>query len=278
MEWMSVLLLLGAGLAGGFVAGLIGVGGGIIFAPVLFFFFEGIGISAEVIAPLTIGSSLFCTLLASLASGWFQLRKRAVLRQVALRVGLFSAVAVFLMSRFVTTQPWYDGTAFQVVFSCILLVVVARMVLTRPRQEVPPARAVGVRRSFGWPLLAGTGTVAGAVASAAGVGGGVVLVPAYHHGLRLPMHTSVGTSSATIVLISAVGVVNYMVMGWGVAGPATAVGYVDAGHGLLLALPALVTARLGVWTAHRINTRALRLSFALIAAVVAVRLLWRALV
>lgn len=274
MELGSVLLLMGAGLAAGFVAGLIGVGGGIIFAPVLFFYYEGIGVAADVIAPLTVGSSLLCTLLAAVASGWFQYRRGAVDLRIAASVGLCSAVAVFLLTRFVTTQPWYDGRVFQIVFSIVLIVVVGRMVLARRLPKQDPVKAV--RERHRWPVLAATGTVGGAVAAAAGVGGGVVLVPAYHSLLRLPMHRAVGTSSATIVLISLIGVVSYAFARGVAPVPGLAAGYVDAGHALVLAVPAIVTARLGVWTAHRIDTRALRWSFAAIAAVVAVRLLIRA--
>lgn len=269
-----LLLLVGAGLAAGYVAGLIGVGGGIIFAPVLFFHFQAIGIDAVAIAPLTIGSSLFCTLIAALVSAWAQYARDSVVTRIALYVGLFSALAVFLMTRYVTTQPWYDGTAFQVVFSAVLLFVIGRMVIA-PSHSPSARRTDGIGLSL--PLLATTGSVAGAVASAAGVGGGVVLVPAYSHFMRLPIHLATGTSSATIVIISLVGVATYAMLGQGAPVPDLAVGYVDGVRSLLLAVPSMLTARLGVWTAHRINTRALRLSFAGLAGVVAVRLLWDAL-
>lgn len=279
MEWITVFLLLGAGLAAGFVAGLIGVGGGIIFAPVLFFYFDATGVGADVIAPLTVGSSLLCTLVAALSSAWSQVRRESVLFRVAAVVGTSSAAAVFLMTRFVTTRPWYDAAVFQVLFSLVLLTVVARMVWHRTGEAhgntSGPARAVARRSS--WWVLGTTGTAAGVVASAVGVGGGVVLVPAYHNVLRLSIHRSVGTSSATIVLISLVGVLSYAVAGGGASVPATAVGFVDAGHALLLAGPALLSARWGVGVAHRIDTRALRWSFAVVATVVAARLLLDAL-
>lgn len=275
MDPISLLILVGAGLAAGFIAGLIGVGGGIIFAPVLFFYYQGIGVSDAVIAPLTIGSSLLCTLVAAVVSAWAQYGRQSVDLKVALRVGAFSALAIFLMTRFITTQPWYDGTVFQVVFSLVLLLVVGRMMV---RSEPVTGTSAAQRQiAHSWPRLAATGSAAGAVAAAAGVGGGIVLVPAYHHALGLPMLTSTATSSATIVLISLVGIANYAWMGWNEPVPESAIGYVDALRALLLAAPAVVTANLGVRAAHRINRRTLQLSFAAIAAVVAVRLLWDAI-
>lgn len=268
---MSLALLLGSGLAAGYIAGLIGVGGGVIFAPVLFFYFQGIGISPEVIAPLTIGTSLFCTVLAAISSAWFHYHKGAVITSVALKVGLFSAIAVFLMTRFVTTQPWYDGAVFQVVFSIVLMTVVLRMLLGGRKKMVVSHEAD--EKTYSTPVLAVSGITAGVVSSAAGVGGGVVLVPAYHNLMHIPIHRAAGTSSTTIIIISSFGVLNYAWMGWNATGLPVSIGYVDVIHGLFLAVPALISARAGVWTAHRINTRAMQWSFSIIAVIIAVRLL-----
>jgi uncharacterized membrane protein YfcA len=276
MEWITVAVLVGAGLAAGFVAGLIGLGGGVVFAPVLLLFFRQRGVPPELISKLTAGSSLLCTLVAAGASAWFQTQKNAVAWRAVGVVGVFSAAAVVLVTRFVTTQPWYDQAAFQVVFSALLLVVVARMVAGsgEARSERAPSNAN--RRRV--PLLAGTGAAAGSIATAAGVGGGVVLVPAYARFPRMPMHRAVGTSSATIVLISATGVVSYAAAGWGTPAPGPlTLGYVDAAHALLLAGPAALSARLGVYVAHRIRTRALEVSFAAVALVVVARMLYGAL-
>ena len=117
------------------------------------------------------------------------------------------------------------------------------------------------------------GTAAGLIAAAAGVGGGIVLVPAYHTLMRMSMRLATGTSSATIIVIALVGVLNYGSLGWSAPVPGWGLGYVDVQHALLLAVPSMFSARLGVWTAHRVNTQALRWSFAAIAIIVAVRML-----
>ncbi len=268
-----VFLLLVAGAVGGFVAGLVGVGGGIIFGPVLFFAFQAAGIQDPILTPLTLGSSLLCTFAASASGTVAQARAGAIDRRTALVVGAVASAAVVLVGRFVTTQPWYDKQAFQLILGVLLVVVVVRMLLKTDRADT--LSTADARRGPG--PLAATGLGAGVIAALAGVGGGVVMVPAFSGLVRLPMRVAAGTSTAAITIITAVGVATYALLGWNAPVPQGALGYVDWRGAAALALPAVVTARLGVSTAHRIDVRAVRLSFAAFAGVVAVRLLWNAL-
>ncbi|GAB5521599.1 MAG: sulfite exporter TauE/SafE family protein [Rhodothermales bacterium] len=273
MEWVGILLLIGGGMLAGFVGGVIGIGGGIIFAPFLFFYFESLGVDPSVITPLTLGSSLFCTWVVASVSAYFQHKRQAVNWTVAWQVGLASAVAIFLMTRFVTTQPWYNAGVFQTVFSVVLVVVAVRMFIGKKKRRDDEATDP---KTLAWSTLLGTGTMAGALASAAGVGGGVILVPAYDHLLKLRLLQAVGTSSATIIFIALGGVLNYSLMGLGVdALPEGTFGYVDVMHAALLAVPSVPMARLGVWVSHKINTQWLRRGFAVLCLLVAVRLLMR---
>lgn len=275
MGLLEAGLLVTIGLFAGFLAGLVGIGGGIIYVPVLFFYFEHTGVPVDIITPLTLGTSLLCTLIAGGSSAWFQLRRRAVELRTAVVVGLFSAAAIVLTTYFITTQPWYSPTIFQILFSLTLLAVVARMVLAR-QPRIIPERA-RKRLQPGMAVMAGTGGATGALSAAVGVGGGTVLVPAYSEIFRLPMTSAVGTSSATIVLISLSGVASYTIAGLGTAATDLALGFVDYGGGLLLCLPSVLTARWGVRLAHYVNNRILRWCFATVALLVAARLLMRAL-
>ena len=273
MTILQAVLLAMAGFGAGVLAGLVGVGGGVIFTPVLFFVYGGLDVPPGVRTPLTVGTGLCCTGLAAGASALHYARRGAVHLRMALGVGLASAGAVSLVSRFVVTRPWYDDAVFQLLFAAVLLVVVVRMVRADGVESISAGSEGGPR----WSAWLGTGTAAGTVASAVGVGGGVVLVPAYHRWLRLSMHQAVGTSSATIVLISGLSTIAYALLGVDVTGrPVLALGYVDVGTGLLLAVPAVLGAQGGAALAHRVETQWLRWSFALLAVVVAGRLIWGA--
>ena len=105
----------------------------------------------------------------------------------------------------------------------------------------------------------------------------MVLVPAYSRLFRLPFAQAVGTSSATILVISALSTGAYGWLGAGLGLRPVALGYVDVGTGLLLAGPAVLGAQGGAALAHRVETAWLRWSFAALAVVVAGRLVWNAL-
>ena len=269
-----LFLLLVAGALAGFVAGLLGIGGGVIFGPVLFFYFQALGVEDPVLTPLTLGSSLFCTLAASFSGAIAQQRKRSIDSRVALIAGGVAALAVTVMGLFVTTEPWYSRRVFQIVLGTVLLVAVAKMLRGKSASDTTPSVAQP-RRDVGF--LAVIGTAAGTLAAAAGVGGGVVLVPAFHTIVRLPFKVAAGTSTAAIVLITLTGVAVYAFKGLGAPGlPSGAFGYVDVPHALALAVPALATAQLGVQAAHRIDVRWVRYTFGALASVIALRLLWTA--
>jgi uncharacterized membrane protein YfcA len=177
----------------------------------------------------------------------------------------------------VTTEPWYDKDVFGLVLAGLLLLAVVRML----RQRRKAGQTIVMREEddrVPVPRLAAAGAAAGAVASAAGVGGGIVLVPVYNQLLRLELKEAAATSMATIVLISLSGVVVYVLSGLGAGTPGTALGYVDFGRAVWLAVPAILTARLGVKVATRVDVRAIRWGFAALATVVALRLIWQAVV
>jgi len=272
MEVSHALLLAAAGFAGGYIAGLAGIGGGIVFAPVLLFHFRSLDVDPTVVAPLTIGTSLLCTMVAAAASARHQLARNSVDLGIAWKVGLTSAISVVAITLFVTTRPWFNDRVFQVVFATLLCVVAARM-FTGNRSAAEPVHD----SRHGFARLAATGLSAGAVSATAGVGGGVVLVPAFQQALRLPMKVAAGTSSASIVIITLFATITYALHGLGVDGRTpTSVGYVDVARALLLAVPATLTAQLGVATAHRLHSNTLRRGFGVFVIVVAIRLAWTA--
>ncbi len=263
---VEILLLLAAGLVGGFLAGLLGVGGGIVFAPVLLYYFGWLGVPDTALVPLTAGTSLLCTWLSSAASAWFQAKRSSVDWKTAAITGLCSVISVWLVKEYVTTADWYTPEVFSRVFAVVLLIVVVRMVTGRDDDS----RGRKVRQ--GWLPAIGLG--GGALSAAIGIGGGIVLVPAYNKLARLPLRVALGTSSATILVTTAAGVLAYaFTVDTAFGSPDGTLGAVAFGHALALGIPAIFAARWGVRVGQNASTQYLRWAFAALAGFVALRLL-----
>lgn len=271
MDVSMIVLLVSVGLLGGFIGGLIGLGGGVIFAPVLLVFYQSLGVPEAIITPLTLGTSSFCVLIATGASAVAQHKKQMIHWKTATYTGIFGGVVMYAMIQLVSTQAWYDKKSFQLIFSFILFWVTIRMLLANEEHSETEVRTA-------IPTMFGIGFMSGTASALAGVGGGVILVPAFNRLLKFPLKNASASSNGTIVYTSLIGIVGYLISGWGKVTffPYT-LGYIDLLHGLFIAIPTLFSAKWGVEVAQRLDTTWLRRIFALLAFVLAIRLAWSAL-
>nr|WP_221188363.1 sulfite exporter TauE/SafE family protein [Halomonas cerina] len=253
-------LVLGA--AAGTLAGLYGVGGGLIIVPALIVVFDLQGVSPEVAMHLAVGTSLATIVVTGASSAWGHHRRGSIRPRwfLAMLPGLIlGAIAgVFVAGSLA-------GGRLGTLFGIFVLLVAAKMALGRgPRAgSLQPGRlAMGL-----------AGVVIGAVSALFGIGGGTLSVP-WLTRCAAPMPVAIGTSSACGLPIALFGAVTFMVVGWGhPLLPTGALGFVmlPAFFGIVLA--SVPCARLGVFLAHRLPARVLRLSFAALLTAVGLKFL-----
>ncbi|WP_281823435.1 sulfite exporter TauE/SafE family protein [Jannaschia rubra] len=240
-----------AGIAGGVLAGLLGVGGGIVIVPALYFALSITAMDPALVMQVAVGTSLATIVFTSLSSALGHWRKGAIdvglLRLWGPSI-LIGVVAGGILGGLVS------GFALIAVFATVALLVAGDMILRGGGGTDAP-------RSFSRPVWAGLGVLAGAISAMMGIGGGTVCVPLLNF-LGYDIRRAVGTSAAIGFIIGLPGAVTYMVTGLGTAGlPPFSVGYVNLVAAAII-IPLTVTfARVGVALAHRIPRRALRLSF-----------------
>lgn len=250
------------------LAGIFGIGGGVLFTPMLFLLFKGSGVEQTVL--WTIGTSLFCTFVAATGSSIRQYRQHNFYWREGVQVGLLGAAGVWLGKQ-VATSPMYTEKVFAVFFS-LLFLYVAYMFVRRGRDRTPEAKSapqtVTVTKS------AITGGAGGFVAALAGIGGGSVMVPIMNLYYHLSIQKAVSVSSLAIVFIS--------LSGWGQltllepAGPGLtgyAWGTVDFGAALPLSVSGLAGGFAGAYITLKIKRQYLQFGFALLAVVIVVKLL-----
>lgn len=258
--------LVAAGGMAGLLAGLLGIGGGIIMVPVLFHVFEAFGIDPGVAMHVAVATSLATIAPTALSSA------RAHHRRGGVDPGLLRAWAPWLVAGAVAGVVFASlvrGGVLAGIFGAVALFVAFNMATSGE------TRAVWRRLPGGWGDRGIAGMI-GAIAATVGIGGGALSVPILS-ACSYPMRRAVGTSAAIGLLIAIPGAIAFAISGWDVAGrPPLSLGYVN-----LLGLAALVPATVlaapwGVRLAHAVRPLWLKRIFAVFLAITAVRMLARA--
>lgn len=266
---MEVFFLILVGLIGGLVAGLMGVGGGIIFTPVLFFLFDEAGIEHPV--QWSVASGLLCTFVAAGSSTIRQYIQKNMFWKEGLYLGLMGVIGITL-GKWILTSEFYDRQQFAVFFSAILFYA-AYMMFRRGKDASKESERLFSELKIKEFFV--TGGVGGFIASLAGVGGGGIMVPIMNLLYRQPFRKAVSVSQLGMVVLIFSGLVQLALVNVETAGlSSTTLGYIDIGTALPLAFGGLVGGFGGVFLNHRIKRKYLQWGFALLAFVMAGRLLW----
>ena len=265
---ITFIVLLALGILAGVIAGIFGLGGGILFTPILFVVFTDAGVENPVV--LTIGSSLFCTFIASFGSSIRQYRQQNWYWSEGAKVGILGALGVTL-GKFVVTSEYYSQQAFAIFFSVLLMYVsflfFQRGKMKKAKVEIS-SKIVSLKQSIF------SGGLAGFVAALAGIGGGGVIVPALNLYYKQAFKKAVSISSLAIVFISLSGWLQLAFT----ETEASALtqyysGFVDFGAALPLAIGGLAGGFLGALINLKIDRQYLQYAFAVLAVGMAVKLL-----
>lgn len=260
MFWLAYIAL---GLFAGFIAGLLGVGGGLIIVPALVFIFHAQYFPEQIVMHLALGTSLASIIFTSLSSVRAHHAHRAVnwrvLRQITpgVVVGtlLGSALAAYLSAFFL-----------KIFFVAFVFYVGTQLLL-----DIKPESARDL------PGLAGmfvAGNVIGAVSSLVGIGGGTLSVP-FMTWCNIKLHQAIGTSAAIGMPIALAGTVGYIVSGLatGTALPPNSVGFVYLPALGMVVVASMVTAPLGARLAHSLPVKKLKKIFAFLLFSLGIRML-----
>lgn len=257
---LSIYLTLGA--VAGTMAGVFGVGGGLIIVPVLVFAFGLQNIASEIAMHLAIGTSL-ATILVTGSSSTLGHYRRGSIHRGWLKALLPGLVLGSIVGAFIADN--LSGTVLGTMFGIFVLLIAAKMVfgLTPKQGSASPGK---------WIMTLAGGAI-GAVSALFGIGGGAMTVPLLSR-CGASMTQAVGTAAAVGLPIALVGALAFIVVGWGhPLLPAWTTGFVMWPAFFSIVVTSVPFARLGVKLAHVLPAHVLRLSFALLLAVVGVRFL-----
>lgn len=261
-----VMALLMAGAAAGFLAGLLGVGGGTIIVPIVLWLLHKQGVVSEFTQHLALGTSFAIMLFTTLSSAWAQHRRAAINWQIVKYLSPAMVVGSLVGA---TVSPYLPTVFLQVFFIVFLYMIAVQMLLKlkpKPTRQLPEKGG-----------LLGAGGMIGLLSSWVGIGGGSMSVPFMTY-CNVPIHVATGTSAALAWSMSVSGFVGYVMAGWNVADlPAHTWGFVYVPAVAVLAVCTVLFAPVGVRVAHRLSPDKLKMAMGVLLFCIATQMVWKML-
>ena len=259
---MILLLYLALGAVAGLLAGLFGIGGGLIIVPVLVISFAYQGISPDVLTHMAVGTSLATIVFTSMSSVKAHQEKKGV------RWDIFKPMAVGIVLGAILgvyTAAELSGPVLQKIIGVFALLMAVQMgfgLKPKPGRDIP-----------GNAGLATVGTGIGWASAIFGIGGGSLSVP-FLSWCNVRMQQAVGTSAACGLPIAITAALTNIYKGWGDAAlPEWSAGFIYLPAFIGIIITSVYFARIGAKLAHKLSPIMLKRIFAVLLVVVGLKFL-----
>ena len=260
-----VVGLAALGLGTGFLAGLLGIGGGMLMVPFVTFIMTQRGLPADLAVKMAIATSMATIMFTSISSVRAHHRRGAVRWDIARRLapGIVLGSAIASLGVFSVVK----GSTLAIFFGLFVSFSATQMFLDR--KPTPGRQMPGTLGQLG------AGSVIGFMSGLVGAGGGFVSVP-FMTWCNVAIHNAVATSAALGFPIAVANVLGYVISGQSVQDlPPLSLGYVWLPALLVIAICSVLTAPLGAKAAHKLPVKKLKRIFAMTLYALAAYMLWK---
>ncbi|MBM7073822.1 sulfite exporter TauE/SafE family protein [Shewanella sp. 202IG2-18] len=258
---IGICMILGAFV--GFIAGLLGIGGGLIVVPALMYLLPKAGIQPQFVPIIAIATSLANMVLTTFSAATAHYRRRNISLDVAKVLVPGILIGALFSGTIASYIPADHMKKIFAVFVILMAINMARPIKAEGAEGALPSKAV----------LLGLTIVIGIVSGVLGIGGGVMVIPMLCY-FGLQMQKAVGLSSLVSLCVALAGSVGYIIAGWDVTGlPSGTIGYIYIPALLGIAVTSTIVAPLGVKAAMTWPTKKLKLFFAIFLALVGLELI-----
>lgn len=260
---MDILIYPFLGAAAGIIAGLFGLGGGIIIVPVLIFAFGLLDMPSTILVHMAVGTSLATIIVTSSSSVLAHHKIKAINWTVVKHMSIGIIIGTWLGA---VAADYVSGEQFKKLIGVFSLLVALQMAL-----NLKPKAARSLPNTTGQTLA---GTIIGSVSSLFGIGGGSLSVPYFAY-CSMPIANAIATSSALGLPIAISGTLGHIYAGWDTqALPSYSLGYVYLPAWLGIILTSAIFAKLGAKLAHKLPPLLMKRLFALLLSLVAIKFLF----
>lgn len=267
LEPLLIIELALLGLCTGFLAGLLGIGGGMIMVPFISAILAARGVAPGLAVKMAIATSMATIIFTSISSVRAHHQRGAVRWDIVRRLAPGIVLGAMLASLGVFSL--LKGGSLALLFALFVGFSATQMLLDKKPQAS--------RTLPGTAGQLGAGTVIGFLSGLVGAGGGFVSVP-FMTWCNVAIHNAVATSAALGFPIALANAAGYVISGQGLAErPPGSVGYVYLPALLVIASVSVLMAPLGVKAAHALPVKSLKRAFAAILYLLAAYMLYKGL-
>ena len=260
-EFIIAFLLLGSIV--GFMAGLLGIGGGGIMVPVLSSLFFALGMPVEKVIHLALGTSMASIIVTSISSLRAHHGRGAVLWEYVKGMSPGIIVGTFMATYVVALA---SSLALAVFFSLFMGFVAVKMFIDK--------KPMSYEKPSGNKHMFSVGSGIGAISALVSIGGGSLTVP-YLVWRNINIKKAIGTSAAIGLPISLVGTLGYVINGWQNTSMHEYIfGFVYLPAVFLISITSFIFAPLGAKMAHQLPVTILKKVFAVLLITLSLKMLF----
>jgi len=229
----------------GFMAGLFGIGGGLITVPVLFYIFNSIGLDQTFIMHLAVGTSFSIIIPTSVISTMTHMKYKAVDLKIVKTFGLFVVLGVILGTVFAANLK----TTGLILFFSVMTMFFSVIFLTSKEKINPKQKEINL---FFRIIL---GFSSGFLSAPMGIGGGIINTPILKM-FGYSINTAIGSSAAIGFLIALIGAIGFIITGsyLNIEAPLS-IGFVNIPAFLIFVPITMFMAKIGAKTVHKVNRK-----------------------
>lgn len=252
-----IILLLGLGLLNGVLAGLLGIGGGLVIVPAMMWLLPELGVPQESVMHMALATSMASICFISISSAWSHYKRGSVL--VSHLPLLVPGIAIgALLGSFIAEL--LDTKWLGLIFGSFAILMGIRLGM----DKMPQAKGEELRAAKALPST----TVMGALSALVGIGGGSLVVPylLFH---KAKLVNAIGTAAACGLPLAIMSTIGYVLLGWDETNlPDYHLGYVYLPAMIAIAIGSVITAPFGAYLAHKLPTKVIKSVFALLMIVI----------
>ena len=256
-----ILLCLLVGCLAGFLAGLFGIGGGLLIVPVLVYLLPMVGVPEPLLMSTALGTSFATIVITGFSSAQRHHKLGNVVWSAVKVLAPSIMLSVFICGFFIGKL---DRDISSKLFACLVVYLAVKMVLSIKPKTNKTVKPLTTQSSIIGGILIGMAS------SAAGIGGGGFIVP-FLNSRGIDMKKAIGSSAFCGMLLGTSGMFSFMLSGWGNAAmPEYSLGYIYFPAVLCITATSFFTSKLGATATSKLPVPTLKKGFALLLITIAV--------